>query len=327
MKKKLAFVLMLALMFAVGTSALAVVQPNDDFYYLDTANVLSEEAEGTIFFCNQLLSDACGGQIVIAALDSIGGEDIYDYAYEMFNEWGVGSAEENNGLLLVMAIEEDNYYALAGSGVDRIFSSSELQKINDEYLEPDFAKKDYEAGALAFFGEALDRYGDLYNLSITLQDGEDAYESHVARGNASGSFGGARGGGASMDGPTSVWTDDHPRHRGFEGAVGAMFETIGMVILVIVIIALSLIPRRFGRGIFFLPFFGPGPRRRPGPFGPHHGPGGPGRRPPHGGFGGGFGGGAGRSSGFGGAGRSSGFGGARGGGGRSFGGGAGRGRR
>ena len=105
MKRKLALLLALVLAFMLGSTALAAVKPGEDFYYLDTANVLSTEAEGTIYFCNQLLYDACGGQIVIAALDSIGSEDIYDYSYELFNDWGIGSSEENNGFLLLMALQ------------------------------------------------------------------------------------------------------------------------------------------------------------------------------------------------------------------------------
>ena len=55
MKRKLSLLLALLLAFMLGCTAQAVVQPGEDFYYLDTADVLSEEAEGTIYFCNQLL--------------------------------------------------------------------------------------------------------------------------------------------------------------------------------------------------------------------------------------------------------------------------------
>lgn len=312
MKRKLAILLVLALMFVFGASALALVQPNDDFYYLDTANVLSTEAEGTIFFCNQLLYEQCGGQIVVAALDSIGNEDIYDYAYELFNEWGIGSAEENNGFLLLMAIREDNYYALSGAGLDRIFSSGVLGELNDEYLEPDFAAKNYEAGALKYFGAVLDRYADYYNLDLDIADGKAAYEAYIASNAGARSMGGAHSGGAYLnDGPTVYWTSHGGFHRtGFGLRIG---EMIGSVIGAIITVAVILLFFRFP-WLFFL--LGSGRRHRyyHHHHVHHHRPG---PRPPRGGFGG-FSGGAGRSGGFGGG---------RSGGGRSFGGGAGRGRR
>lgn len=331
MKKIL--VCMLAILIAAMSlsSALAVVQPNDDFYYLDTAGVLSTEAEGTIYFCNQLLEEACGGQIVVVALDSIGGEDIYDYAYALFNDWGIGSAEENNGLLLLMAIEEDNYYALSGAGVDRILSSSVLQKYLDDELEPDFAAKDYEEGALKFFSAALDRYADYYNLDLRIEDGERAYESYMEGEAETSGSAAAQNRNDMRGGEAHEWRDE-PREVEHES--GGFFSTL--ITIIVVIALLSLIfggRRRRGGGVFFVPIFG---HRPPRPHHHHHQPprppmpprgGGP-RRPSPPPRSGGFGGGAGRSGFGGGAGRSSfgGFGGARGGGGRSFGGGAGRGR-
>ena len=111
MKRILACAAALALLVLTLCPALAatkVVEPGEDFYYLDTANVLSDETEGEIFFCNQLLYEQCGAQIVVAALDSIGRADIYEYAVEMGNSWGISSADKNNGFLLLMAIEEDD---------------------------------------------------------------------------------------------------------------------------------------------------------------------------------------------------------------------------
>ena len=213
MKRKLALLLALVLAFMLGSTALAAVKPGEDFYYLDTANVLSEEAEGTIYFCNQLLYDACGGQIVVAALDSIGSEDIYDYSYELFNEWGIGSSEENNGFLLLMTIEEDNYYALTGSGVEGIFSSSELKKLFDKHLEPEFAKKNYEAGALAFFEAVLDKYIDRYNLDFSYADGEAKAKEYLAQFDGSSAQNAAPaqnyGGGQSGGGAYQNFEPDH----------------------------------------------------------------------------------------------------------------------
>lgn len=312
MKRKLAFLLLLCTVLAMSASAFAVVQPGDDFYYLDTANVLSAEAEGTIFFCNQLLYEQCGGQIVVAVLDSIGDEDIYDYAYDLFNEWGIGSAEENNGFLLLMAIKEDNYYALPGAGIDRIFSSGILGELNDEVLEPDFAAKNYEAGALKYFGAVLERYAKYYNLDLDIEDGKAAYEAYAASGAASRGMGGASSGGAyANDGPASYWFADGGYHRGYQDRIVHVFSSATGLIITTAVLLL------FFRFPWLGLFFGSGRHHHHYHHVHHH------RSGPHSG-GSGFGGG--RSSGFGG-GRSGGFGGGRSGGGRSFGGGAGRGRR
>ena len=197
MKRLLACAAALALLVLTLCPALAatkVVEPGEDFYYLDTANVLSDETEGEIFFCNQLLYEQCGAQIVVAALGSIGRADIYEYAVEMGNSWGIGSADKNNGFLLLMAIEEDDYYAVPGSGLQKIFPASVLKDLYDDYLEADFAAKDYDAGARSFFEAVFAKVADYYNLNLTVKDGLAAYEAYVAGNSASNGFGGAQGG-------------------------------------------------------------------------------------------------------------------------------------
>ncbi len=313
MKRKLACFLALMLTLVLSGSALASIEkPGKDFYYLDTANVLSTETEGIIYFCNQALEEQTGAQIVVAALDNLDGEDTYDYAYELFNQWGIGSSENENGFLLLMAIQEDDYYALTGPTVEGIFSSSELNKLFDEYLEGDFAARDYDAGALSFFGAVLDKYADYYNLDLDIEDGRRQAQAYLAQASSAENFGGARSGGGNYG---SRPVDRHYHEEQNDSALGDIFGFIVMIVLIIIVFGGSR-RRRAGRPIIF---FG-SPWRRP-PHHPHGGPGGPGgHRPPSGGMGG-FGGGAGRSGGFGGS-----FGGSRGGGGRSFGGGAGRGR-
>ena len=170
MKKKLALLLVLV-MSLLTPAAQAVVKQGEDFYYLDTAGVLSEEAEGTIYFCNQMLEEACGGQIVVAVLDSLGGASTIDYALELFDSWGIGSAETNNGFLLLMSVEDEDYFTAYGIGVDDIFGGYVMHDLFRMQLEPFFAVKDYEAGALQFFRTVLEMYIDHYGLDFRYEDG------------------------------------------------------------------------------------------------------------------------------------------------------------
>ena len=70
---------------------------------------------------------------------------------------GIGSAEKNNGFLLVLAIEEDDYYALQGVGLSERLSDSTISDMLNEYLEPDFAAKNYDAGVQTLFQAVLSR--------------------------------------------------------------------------------------------------------------------------------------------------------------------------
>ena len=93
---------MLLLLLPVCASASSVVSYTDDFYVADYAEVLSDEVEGLIVLNNDLLDKACGAQIVVVTVDTVGSSTIENYAYTLFNEWKIGSKDKNNGLLFLL---------------------------------------------------------------------------------------------------------------------------------------------------------------------------------------------------------------------------------
>lgn len=328
----------LTVLLVLGTlaaPALAAVpdRPGNQ-YVLDSAGVLDSSTEQRIIARNQELFEEYGAEIVVAAVDFLGGEDIEDYTYQMFNAWGVGSVERNNGILLVLAIGEENYYAQAGYGIDDYFDGALLGDFLDEYLEDDFADGNYDAGVESVFDALADEVEDYYRST--------------------------NGGPPAQDYDEGYWEDDsswNRRHFDVWSILGKIRTIVFAVVRVIVVVVVLLLVFRLlqgfgGRGGRGGPGGGSGGgfwrgmmlgsminRRRnywgappppppPGGFGGFGGFG----APPRGGFGGrpgGFGGfsGGGRSHG-GGAGRSGGFGGGHSGGfhggGGSHGGGAGR---
>ena len=134
-----------------ATAATKIPSPSRYFYVYDGPSVLSLTTEDHIVEVNKRLYDACGAQIVIACVETTGDMEIADYAEKMFNQWKIGSREEKNGVLVLMSVAEENYYAVQGKGLENLLSSGTLKLMLDEYLEPHFAAKDYDAGALAIF--------------------------------------------------------------------------------------------------------------------------------------------------------------------------------
>lgn len=321
---RVALAALLLMMLACAPAMAKTVSPGADFYYLDNANVLSEALEGEIFFSNKLLYDACGAQVVVVTVDSTGRQAIDDYAYDLFNQWGIGDVSKNNGFLLLLAIEDDDYYALPGSGLDSRFSAGTIKTYYDLYLEDDFAAKKYEAGVKEFFEAVFERVADTYNAQVTTAQGVAAYKDYIASNDTAKGFGGYNG---------SRRADASGYERNGRSGDGAGFGTLIFVILLIVLIVLLSKGRRARRRVSVMPPPPPPPRVFGGVgYRPTRtvvrGSGFRASPPRSSGFSSGgrssFGSGSSRSS-FGG-GRSSGFGGGRSGGGFSSGGGAGRGR-
>lgn len=238
------------------------------------------------------------------------GEDIADYAYDLFNKWGIGDKKANNGLLILLSIGAEDYYAEPGVGLTDVFTGGVLDAMLYDYLEGDFAAKEYDSGVKKVYARAVEILEDHYNVSYSTGTTNDANANtnyNYANNHTSGGI-----------------------LYGFQRFFSRVWRFFFVVLFVILIIALSVLrPRRryYRRGWGAPPppppmgGFWRGPR-------PPRGPGGPGFGGPRpGGFSGsrpsgGHRPGGGRSGGFG-SGRSGG-GAPRAGGGSTHGGGAGR---
>ena len=279
MRTAATLVLALCLALAMSAPSFALnLKPTDDFYVYDGADVLSDSTERSIVSQNEALYETYGAQIVVVTTNDTEGYSLEDFTYRLFNEWGVGSAEKNNGVLLVLDIAGEDYHCLQGSGIEYSLPTSTLSRILNESLEPDFAAGDYDAGVQKTFA-AL--YSEVESFSEPL---------------------------------SSPPTQREPRQS--DGRLAeTMFVFIALAVLALVVIAAISRPRYYRRGPHYgappppIWFFtgprwprGPRPPRGPGGFGGFGGGGFGGGHFGGGGFGGGHFGGGGGSRG-GGAGR------------------------
>ncbi|MGN0681823.1 MAG: TPM domain-containing protein [Candidatus Fimisoma sp.] len=165
MKKilKIWALLVMIIFMAAPTAFAGIPEKSQSFYVADYANVISQETENYIVEKNGQLENLCGGQIVVVAVDFLDGMDIEDYAYKVFKEWQIGSAEKNNGVLLLLAIGEDNYWCMQGKGLESEISSGEIDDMLWEYLEEDFASADYDAGVRKFFDKMFAAVSEVYS--------------------------------------------------------------------------------------------------------------------------------------------------------------------
>ena len=298
-------------LLTMTVTAVNYPQPSDVFYVSDYANVIDTQTIEHIVEKNDILYEACGAQIVIVTVTGLGGESISRYTAGLFNDWGIGSAEKNNGILFLMSLGDDDYYCVQGKGLESILSSGEIGVLLDDYAEPAFAKGDYDGAALAFFDAVYAVLEKAYGIT-------------------------------KSEAPNIISSEDNTReesspHSLFRGI--SFFTVFAVIILFLVVRSLISGAVRFSRPrrSFFGGWYRP-PRPPFGGFGPGPGPGRDSRRPPR--SGGGFfsGGGSGfhssggfsqgsSRSGHSSSGRSSSSGPRSGGGGSTRGGGAGRGRR
>ena len=275
-------------------------------YYVDDAGCLSSTTKDYINRQNIALTNACGGQVAVVTLDYLNDLDAEQYARKVFNEWGVGDKQANNGTVFVLVTEEKKCWVVSGTGLEDALNSTVLENILEENCYDNLDSGRYDAAVYDTVQAIFSWYEEYYGISLA------NYSSTQVTSSSQSSSG--WGGGVAAAGH----------------AVGSLISSIfNLIFLVIVLIIVVVVFFGMARSPFFWCFGGPrwcggprGPRGPRDPWGPRgpRGPGGFGGFGGPGGFGGGFGGGR---TGGGGAGRG-GFGGGGFGGGRTGGGGAGR---
>lgn len=218
------------------------LKPSEELYVLDRANVLNRDTVGEIVYSNDLLNKACGAQIAVVTVGTTGNDAIDDYATELFNAWGVGDARKGNGFLLLLAIDDDDYYALCGDGLQPKFTAGSLKDYFDRYLETDFAARRYDAGVKRFFEAVFERVANTYGVNVTVADGIAAYR---AAGQVSAPGNAAFGGGSNR---SSNGYTDNEEGMGF----GMILGIILAVILLLTLVRVSS-RRRIARNVYVAP--------------------------------------------------------------------------
>ncbi|WP_379089553.1 TPM domain-containing protein [Pedobacter sp. UC225_65] len=86
---------------------------------------------------------------VVAVKNFEENKDDFEFAKALFEEWGVGKAGADNGLLLLIAVDRRQYRFITGTGIEGLLPDVTLKKIGDHILVPAFKEARYEDGVLA----------------------------------------------------------------------------------------------------------------------------------------------------------------------------------
>lgn len=181
MKRLTAVMICLMLIFSASMVSASVIPDigNKENCVVDMADVIDQETEDYLSALNKRLYDETGASIVIATVDFTGSMSVSEYAYEAFNKWQIGDKDKDNGLLLLMSIGQEDYFAAHGTGIERDLTASELDSMLYEYLEADFAAERYSEGAESFYLAAYGWFADFYdvNLSTSVSGNTDSSET------------------------------------------------------------------------------------------------------------------------------------------------------
>jgi uncharacterized protein len=117
MKRISALILAVLCVLLVAAPALAVnVEQPTGYFASDFASVLSSEAKNHIEVNAKRLEEATGAQIVFVTLRTTQPYTTEDYANALFNSWEIGDPQKNNGILVLLAVSDEDLLHAGGHG-------------------------------------------------------------------------------------------------------------------------------------------------------------------------------------------------------------------
>lgn len=87
-----------------------------------------------------------GTSVVVATVESIGDNDVDDYANRLYGAWGIGKKGEDKGVLIFLTAKERKIRIETGYGVEGILPDGLVGQILDESVVPFLRKGEYGQG-------------------------------------------------------------------------------------------------------------------------------------------------------------------------------------
>ncbi|UKN02920.1 TPM domain-containing protein [Paracrocinitomix mangrovi] len=112
----------------------------------DEANILSDSLTSVIDSIIGMHEKATTNQLAIVIVDSIGFQDSHQFGTDLFNEWGIGQKNKDNGFLMLIIMSARRVEFVTGFGTQHLISDNDCVKIIDNSMVPLFREGKYEAG-------------------------------------------------------------------------------------------------------------------------------------------------------------------------------------
>ena len=112
----------------------------------DFAGLMSPDERVAILNRLKELRRKTGTQFALVTIQSLEGGQIDDFTVRLFNRWGVGEKGKNNGVMLLVAIQDRKARVEVGYGLESILTDAQADRILKEQLFPSFKQQHYAEG-------------------------------------------------------------------------------------------------------------------------------------------------------------------------------------
>lgn len=116
---------------------------------IDEAKILSASDKQAIETKLRSLNDRGLAQAAVVIVPTTNGEDIFDYSMKIADRWKLGKKDTDQGLLMVVAVNDRKMYILTGYGLEGTIPDAVAKRIINDDITPRFKQGDYAGGIIA----------------------------------------------------------------------------------------------------------------------------------------------------------------------------------
>lgn len=143
-------------------SASSLPEASTGFYIYDEADIIDSEVETFILNVNQNYENTDEQpQIVVAAVESLNGLSVEEYATELFTKWGIGQEETDNGVLLLISENDREIRIEVGYGLEGAITDASAGRMIDSQMDA-LGSDDYSTAVDGIFTNIAQSVNDEY---------------------------------------------------------------------------------------------------------------------------------------------------------------------
>jgi len=177
----------------IGLAAAAHAQdypPRPDGPVYDGANILSAGTKAQLDQQLRAYNKQTGRAIIVATVPSLGGASIETYATTLYTDkWGIGGAQRDTGLLLLIAPAERKMRIEVGYGLHGYFSGIMAGRVINDVIVPRFKQGNYDAGVTEGVAAILDHLAKSPEDAVAIEEAAKAAQAQKSRSDGGFPFG------------------------------------------------------------------------------------------------------------------------------------------
>ena len=146
----------------------------------DYTNTLTAEQLSSLENKLVAFNDSTSTQIAVVIMKSTGSYDIAQYGVELGRQWGIGTKGKNNGILLLVALDDHKVTIQTGYGAEAAVPDVICNQIIENDIKPNFKQGNYDAGIEAATDKLMQFMKGEYKADNTTTDNQTDSGGNVA---------------------------------------------------------------------------------------------------------------------------------------------------